>query len=89
MKLLKFLLIIGLTCSISFAESASEKKAAINKENIKTLGMLYKAYPSAKAKIAKSYGYATFSNVGVNMFFVSVAGGSGVAVNQRTGKKST
>jgi len=49
--------------------------------------MLYKAHPSAKNKIKNAYGYATFSNFGVNLLFFSAEGGSGVAVNNKTKKR--
>ena len=50
--------------------------------------MLYKAYPSSKNDIKQEYGYATFSNVGINLIFLSAEGGSGVAVNNKTQKKT-
>lgn len=52
----------------------------------KTLELLYKYAPSAKQMIEKSYGYATFSNVGVNLILLSAEGGSGIAKNNHTGK---
>ena len=36
--------------------------------------------------IERSYGYAVFSNVGVNVLFVSAEGGTGVAHNNQTGQ---
>jgi lipid-binding SYLF domain-containing protein len=44
------------------------------------LAELYQLHPEAKSKIKKAVGYAVFSNVGVNLIFASVAGGSGVVV---------
>ncbi len=76
-------------CLASFlsAQSADEKKAKIDEHSSKTLQMLYKTYPQSRKKVQQSYGYATFSNIGVNILFFSAAGGSGVAVTQ-SGKKT-
>ena len=39
-----------------------------------------------RIKVSSSYGYATFSNVGVNLVFFSAEGGSGLAHNNKSGK---
>jgi len=88
MKMMKLLLSIFFFFFFLYAESVPEQRKAINNESQETLGMLYKAYPSSKNDIKQAYGYATFSNVGVNVIFFSAEGGSGVAVNQKTGKKT-
>lgn len=64
------------------AEFISDRKKA-NKE---TLAMLYKHAPKAKEFIARSYGYATFNNIGVNVLFISAEGGTGIAHNNKTGE---
>lgn len=51
-----------------------------------TLQLLYKHAPEAKEMIANSYGYAAFSNVGVNLVLLSAEGGKGVAHDNKTGK---
>lgn len=51
-----------------------------------TLKYLFKYAPESKKMIANSYGYATFSNLGVNIIFVSAEGGKGLAHNNKTGK---
>ena len=88
MKVVKILLCLFLCVSLSYAESASEKRKSINTDSQETLSLLYKAYPSSKNGIKQAYGYATFSNIGVNLIFLSAEGGSGVAVNNKTGKKT-
>jgi len=88
MKVVKILLCLFLCVSLSYAESVSEKRKSINTDSQETLSMLYKAYPSSKNGIKQAYGYATFSNIGVNLIFLSAEGGSGVAVNNKTGKKT-
>ncbi len=50
-----------------------------------TMQLLYKYAPEAKKMVLRSYGYATFSNVGVNLVLFSAEGGKGMAHNNRTG----
>lgn len=53
--------------------------------NNETLQLLYKYAPEAKNMVLGSYGYATFSNIGVNLVLLSAEGGKGMAHNNRTG----
>ncbi len=53
-----------------------------------TLQLLYKHAPEAKEMIGNAYGYATFSNVGVNLVLLSAEGGSGMAHVNQTGKNT-
>ncbi len=53
-----------------------------------TLQLLYKHAPEAKEMIANAYGYATFSNVGVNLVLLSAEGGAGMAHDNKTGKNT-
>ncbi len=50
-----------------------------------TMQLLYKYAPEARNMVLRSYGYATFSNVGVNLVLFSAEGGKGMAHNNRTG----
>lgn len=61
-------------------DSRDEKRASVRKMRDDVLAELYKLHPEAKAKIKQAAGYAVFSNVGVNLIFASVAGGSGIVV---------
>jgi lipid-binding SYLF domain-containing protein len=70
----------------SAAASAEEKRAEIRKMRSDTLEKLYKVHPLAKGAIRDAVGYAVFSNVGINLLFISAAGGSGVAHDNRSGK---
>lgn len=81
------LLVLMLLFSSLLYGGVKEDRQEILEDSKKTLSMLYKAYPSSKNIIRGSYGYATFSNIGVNLIFFSAEGGKGVAVNKRTGKK--
>ncbi|NVJ52795.1 MAG: hypothetical protein HWD90_03810 [Campylobacteraceae bacterium] len=70
------------------ADSIKEQKLAINKESNTTLNMLYKTYPKSKNEISNAYGYATFSNIGINLILFSAEGGNGVAVNNSTKERT-
>jgi lipid-binding SYLF domain-containing protein len=71
---------------ISFAASAEERRGEIRKMRQQTLAHLYKVHPAARQHIQKAAGYAVFSNVGINLIFLSAAGGSGVAHDNKTGR---
>lgn len=58
------------------------------KSSSETLQQLYKYAPEAKKMLLNSYGYATFSNIGLGLLFFSAEGGAGVAYNKETGKYS-
>jgi lipid-binding SYLF domain-containing protein len=69
-----------------FAQSNAEKRAEIRKMRSETLAKLYKHYPNAKGKIGSAYGYAVFSNAGINLIFASIAAGRGIARDNKAGK---
>jgi len=71
---------------LATAASPEEQRKEIRKMREETLAKLYKVHPLAKGDIRKAAGYAVFSNVGINLIFLSAAGGSGVAHDNRTGK---
>jgi lipid-binding SYLF domain-containing protein len=70
----------------ALAASKEEQRNEIRKMRSETLTKLYKVHPAARADIQKAAGYAVFSNVGINLIFLSAAGGSGVAHDNRSGK---
>ena len=55
------------------------------KTSRETLNLLYQEVPEIQQKLLRSYGYATFSNVGVNVILFSVENGEGLAHNNRSG----
>jgi lipid-binding SYLF domain-containing protein len=67
-------------------KSVEEQRQAVQKMKKETLEKLYNMEPEAKKMLQNAYGYAVFSDIGVNVIFVSAGGGSGVAHNNRTGK---
>jgi lipid-binding SYLF domain-containing protein len=70
----------------ALAETPAEQRAEIQKMRSTTLQRLYQVHPAARADVQKAAGYAVFSNVGINLIFLSAAGGSGVAHDNRSGK---
>lgn len=96
MKVLKLIagLLVVVVMFSGFWSGENEKdenraaKIERQKTSTETLKLLYKYAPEAKRMIANSYGYATFSNLGVNLIFLSAEGGKGMAHNNRTGKNT-
>jgi lipid-binding SYLF domain-containing protein len=80
-----FLLLACFSAS-ALAETPAERRAEVNKRRADTLAKLYKVHPAAKERIAGAYGYAVFTNLGVNLVIMSVAGGSGVAHDNKAGR---
>jgi lipid-binding SYLF domain-containing protein len=64
----------------SAKDSPDKKREKTRKMAVKTLQDLYKLKPTAQAAIQKSAGYAVFDNFGTNLFVLSTARGSGIAV---------
>jgi len=73
-----------LPSSVAAKDKIDEKRAEARKMRDQVLSQLYEAQPAAKARIREAAGYAVFSNVGVNVFFASVAGGTGILVERGT-----
>lgn len=79
----------GFWSGMSAAEQEQENQKARQERknlNTETLKLLYKYAPESKTMIANSYGYATFSNIGVNLILLSAEGGKGIAHNNKIGK---
>lgn len=94
-----FKTIIGLITALIMLSGfwSGKSDAEIEKENQKSrmerkktnqeiLQLLYKYAPESKQIIARAYGYATFSNIGVNLIIMSAEGGYGLAHNNKTSK---
>ena len=83
--------IAAITAIIMFSgfwsgKTIEEQRANRLQSSDETLQLLYKHAPEAKEMIANSYGYATFSNVGVNLILLSAEGGTGMAHVNGSGK---
>jgi lipid-binding SYLF domain-containing protein len=70
------------------AKEREQKRAEIRKTADATLKDLYRIQPSAKDAIAKSAGYAVFSNFGMKIFLAGGGQGQGVAVDTKTGTRT-
>ena len=68
--------------------STQDKRQAVLQMRSETLAKLYELESYAKARIGESVGYAVFSNVGVNLIFLSAASGYGVVEDKSTGKRT-
>ena len=85
-----FYALIGLVLTACSApgKTRSEQKQYIEKMHRDVLSSLYKVKPDSKTDIPNAAGYAVFSNANVYLFLVSAGNGFGVAVDNRTGKKT-
>ncbi|MFM1747733.1 MAG: hypothetical protein RLZZ188_1399 [Verrucomicrobiota bacterium] len=77
-------LAVALPATVAAKDKVEAKRAEVRKMRDEVLARLYEAHPGAKARIREAAGYAVFSNVGVNVFFASVAGGTGIVVERGT-----
>jgi len=68
----------------SAKDAPDQKRDKIRKMAAQTLEDLYKLQPTSRELIQKAAGYAVFSNMGTNLFLLSTARGSGIAVNSKT-----
>jgi len=65
-----------------------KQKQDILQRSGEVLSALYEHQPEAKTSVESAYGYATFSNFGMKIFFAGGGSGRGVAVNNQTGNKT-
>jgi len=65
-----------------------EHRAAERKIARETLEQLYKAHPSARQAVARSAGYAVFSDIGFHIVYGGSEHGSGIAVNNATKRET-
>jgi len=90
MKLVKLFLVMVTTITMfsGFWSGKSDMELRQDRLNTskETLGLVYKYAPDSRQMIANAYGYATFSNLGVNLILLSAEGGKGVAHNNQTGQ---
>jgi len=85
--LMIFSSVILLSCSAPGASSA-DKRTTIDKMRQDVLSDIYRLNSSVRSKVSKAPGYAVFSNVNINLIFISAGSGYGVMVNNATGKKT-
>jgi lipid-binding SYLF domain-containing protein len=81
-------LIFGLGVAVAQdATPAAQKRQEIDKTAQESLDALLKSNENAKTLYDKAVGYAVFTATKAG-FFISGGGGSGVAVNKQTGKRT-
>ena len=80
--------LISLALSVTAVAGSVEKRAKIDTMSTEVITALYSQESSAEDQIKNSYGYATFSNIGVNVVFLSAGGGKGVAINNKSGART-
>lgn len=68
-------------------DSVEEKKAGIRKQRDELLQQLYTTKPGMKQVVQKAAGYATFSQVNVNLLLLATANGYGMVVDNKTRKE--
>jgi lipid-binding SYLF domain-containing protein len=68
------------------AADKAQQQADIRKTSQDILGELIRVEPSAKGVVERAAGFAVFSNAGIKIFVAGGGMGSGMAVNNQTGK---
>ncbi|MDO6685897.1 MULTISPECIES: YSC84-related protein [unclassified Agarivorans] len=66
----------------------AEDRAEYDKSANETIAKFKQEKPDISSKMSAGVGYAVFSNVGVNLFVISAGGGTGIAVDNASGKKT-
>ena len=69
-------------------DTPTDKRQLVQTMKQETLEDLYTFHPAAKQSVAKSVGYAVFSNTGINLLLLSTGNGYGVAHDNGTGKET-
>jgi lipid-binding SYLF domain-containing protein len=90
-RLLVALLVLGLASATAFADDKAEiqkKRTEVRKMRDQALASIYKQRPELKARVAAAPGYAVFTDYGITFIFVGGAGGSGIAVDNKTRKET-
>lgn len=75
-------------CLAPRGDTPEQKRAAIQRMHDETLAKLYRQRPTAENVVSKAVGYAVFSNVNAQYFFLGGGGGYGVVVNHSSGQKT-
>ncbi len=87
-RILSVALAMIFLCNPVFADKADKKRAKIQEMRAEVLEQLYREKPSTRTEIANAVGSAVFSNIGINVIFMSAGGGSGVVHDNESGKNT-
>lgn len=66
---------------------AEKQQRDIIERSEEILDTLYETQPEARSSVESAYGYATFSNFGMKIFFAGGGSGRGMAVRNKTQEK--
>jgi len=91
LRLLTFAVAALVLASSTFADSdkeIQEKREKIRKGRDEILAKLYKEHPEAKEKMQKAVGYGAFNNKNIALVVIAAGGGSGLVVDNATGKET-
>ena len=69
---------------VALAGKKEDEQAEVRKAAESALAAVYKVAPTARQAVAKSAGYAAFSNFGMKILVAGGGSGEGVAVNNKT-----
>jgi len=75
-------------CATPDGANVAEKRAAVAEMRADTLRTLYEVEPQAEGEIARAAGFGVFSNIGVNLIFLSAGNGWGVVRDNATGEET-
>jgi lipid-binding SYLF domain-containing protein len=81
-------LVLAAGCQSPKGASPQEKRNYTENMRKEALAELYREHPEARSQLQNAPGYAVFSNVGSKILMLATGSGFGVAVNNRTGKKT-
>jgi len=85
---LTLVLTVMLAACAASGSNPSEKRATIDDMRQQVLNEIYKNKPAVRALVNSSSGYATFSNVNINLIFIAAGTGYGVVVDNSNGAKT-
>lgn len=85
-KIIALLLAWVFSLSAVAASSGDIEREQAQKMRTEVLERLYREQPGTRTDIQNAAGYAVFSSVGVHIVFLSGAGGTGIAHDNRSGK---
>ncbi len=86
---LSLILLGGLAaCTSPEGSTPQDKRNAVAKMRTDTLAKLYEVQPQARDQIGQAVGYGVFSNVGINLIFLSAGNGYGIVRNNQSGAET-
>ncbi len=81
-------MLVSSGCSSAAGKTPAEKKQYITELHDNVVDDMVEKYPEVKKKIKKSPGYGVFSNLNINIIFVSAGNGYGVVVDNASGERT-